>query len=267
MTAVAVPMPLVGGSAGAGATPLATATPATAAMDGVSCVPGQCVAAGDRGITTGATPLPSWTLTHGTWSLTPLPTSTTARIITDVSCAPSGACVAVGARNVGASFVGLAERLAAGVWQETPLPAGTPWLDSVSCTSATWCMAVGTSTTAATTTIGVAFQWNGATWSKRVTTAPISGDAGLNAVSCLSATPCMAVGYSDSTPLAESWNGTVWAITTPTYTVVPESYRELDSISCTSADFCLSVGWVYGCCGSGGGIAMTWNGRRGRACR
>ena len=63
--------------------------------------------------------------------------------------------------------------------------------------------------------------WNGTTWAIQPTPNPSAGVGGsfLNAVSCTSATACIAVGhYVDSTgnakPLAERWNGTSWAIQT-----------------------------------------------------
>jgi hypothetical protein len=163
----------------------------------------------------------------------------------------------VGATEVGAVYKGFAERLDAGVWLEVPLPSGTPGLSSVSCVSTTWCTAVGGTTE--DPYAGVALQWNGTTWS-RVETAPVASPWGLAAVSCLSSNFCMAVGYSESTPLAEEWNGTAWSVTTPPAKTVPESWQHFDSISCTNASFCLAVGWEYGCCGSLGSIALAWDG-------
>jgi hypothetical protein len=71
----------------------------------------------------------------------------------------------------------------------------------------------------------------------------------LNAVSCLSATSCAAVGYSSVTtagsPLAETWNGTTWTIqTTP---APAESTDDMfNGVSCAAATTCEAAGSYSG---------------------
>ncbi len=249
--AVLVALVAVPSSSSASVSPIGTVV--ASVMDGVSCTPGQCVAAGEL---SSLKAMQLWTLTHGQWGVVSLPPR---GLLVSMSCPQLGSCVGVGYAEVGVGgdYVGFAEQLKAGVWHQLPLPSGTPWLKSISCVSSTWCMAVGATTVAPTS--GVALVWNGTAWT-HVSTATVSSSAGLWGVSCLSSTFCMAAGYLDAQPLAESWNGTSFTVTTPPPTPPVEGGSGLDAISCTSAGFCLAVGINTGCCGSTGGFAMTWNG-------
>jgi hypothetical protein len=60
------------------------------------------------------------------------------------------------------------------------------------------------------------------TWSIQQVPTPTEPDGRLSAVSCSSATACMAVGSSDAGALAESWDGERWRLTkTPTIWTSP----------------------------------------------
>ena len=80
------------------------------------------------------------------------------------------------------------------------------------------CTAVGEFTDGAAGGLILAERWNGKTWTIQHTPSPPHSNlpgaatATLNAVSCPSATTCVAVGRSDTGALAELWNGTTWAI-------------------------------------------------------
>ncbi len=69
----------------------------------------------------------------------------------------------------------------------------------------------------------------------------------LNAVSCTSPTPCMAVGGTAtdrSATLAERWNGSSWAVL-PTPRGIQcggDLCDILNAVSCTSANTCIAVG-------------------------
>lgn len=88
---------------------------------------------------------------------------------------------------------------------------------------------------------------------------------GLNAVSCVSAKFCVAVGAQEqgpdvSAPLAMIWNGKRWtktAVRLPTKVVL----GPLDSVSCVSAAFCVAIGDGGENGGAGSPLAETWNGR------
>ena len=80
-------------------------------------------------------------------------------------------------------------------------------LYAVDCVSSTWCMAGGQAETGA-----LIEHWNGRAWSIMGHPAAAAGKhlgAAVWGISCVSRTACVAAGYR--VPLAESWNGNVWA--------------------------------------------------------
>jgi len=88
--------------------------------------------------------------------------------------------------------------------------------------------------------------------------------AALDAVSCSSATNCIAVGNQDptdteSTALAEHWNGSTWALQTAVNPAGDTSVF-LSGVSCPTATFCMAVGVNQPSVGSSTGVAESWNG-------
>ena len=142
-----------------------------------------------------------------------------------VSCA-SGLCMAVGVQSVSNPFPSdqnLAEDSTDGTtWTTVPSP-GAPNMDNsligVSCTSSSFCMAVGGSI-GASSGAGQTLteEWNGTTWSLVTSPTPPALNAYLTGVSCLSSSFCMAVGYSNvGRPyyfegFAEEWDGSAWSL-------------------------------------------------------
>jgi hypothetical protein len=112
-------------------------------------------------------------------------------------------------------------------WSVVPSPATPPTQDNslsgVSCSSSTFCAAVGT----------LNEMWNGSAWS----IAPGTPTAGtqINGVSCSSPSACIAVGGSGS----ESWNGSTWS-TVPVGLFGTSS--TLNAVSCTGPSACTAVG-------------------------
>src|ERR1700729_73823 len=99
-------------------------------------------------------------------------------------------------------------------------------------------------------------------WS--VTPSPDHGDSDnqFSAVSCVSASDCMAVGtYLDGSQdlaMAEHWNGTAWSLTTP---VQPSNTTNvLRSVSCVSATFCVAAGDYFDAGNAALTLIETWNG-------
>jgi hypothetical protein len=140
--------------------------------------------------------------------------------------------------------------------------AGANTLSSVSCVSATSCMAVGFSVAGTAASRPLAESLNGKIWS--LTKAPPAAgneDDILTGVSCSSATQCMAVGYYSASGvtsiLAESWNGKTWSLTSPPN---PSStYDAFNAVSCASAKSCMGVGFAN--VGSNTeSVAESWNG-------
>ena len=190
-----------------------------------------------------------------TWSVVPSPNQGTSRnILQGVSCASAVSCMAVGYYYTGTRvFRGLIESWNGARWSVVPSPqrGGEEILNSVSCASPTACMAVGkfydVSKNLGET---LAESWDGTQWS--VVPSPnrvfrTGGGNSLGAVSCVSATTCMAAGsYSVSGPhlktMFESWDGTRWSLLpSPS----PGSNPLLDSISCVSAVACTAAGTYY----------------------
>jgi hypothetical protein len=156
------------------------------------------------------------------------------------------------------------------VWSVTPSPtpadiSGPVYLNRVSCTSPTSCMAVGYYYN------GSPYQtliesWNGTDWSIMPSPNPSNNYDYLNGVSCTSSTNCVAVGaYWDSSAnlplqtLIETWNGTEWSITaSPDQS---SSDNELQGVSCTRSTECMAVGWYSSSSGpENQTLIEVWNG-------
>ncbi|MCL4434860.1 MAG: IPT/TIG domain-containing protein [Actinobacteria bacterium] len=135
-------------------------------------------------------------------------------------------------------------------------PDGTPApdLNSISCVSATFCMAVGVGSSEDGSFATI---WNGSTWTStsaavNLTLPTDTSISGLYAVSCVSATFCMALAPS-LPPLL--WNGTAWTETSTT------SSMGVNDLSCVSATFCMAVGYNTSDYGYAASNAVEiWNG-------
>jgi len=103
-----------------------------------------------------------------------------------------------------------------------PIDTTPDQMDSVSCTSSTFCAAVGSA----------AMIWNGSSWSSPKVIDP---DEGLNGVSCASSSFCVAV---DTAGQAFTWNGQTWSggdiDSSP-------GYYGIMAVSCPSTSFCMAA--------------------------
>ena len=202
------------------------ATKHTGELDGVSCpATGNCTAVGwnDADKVLAA----HWN--GKAWSDESAVNTQPATFLEGVSCPATTACIAVGTAGTASSTAlvtaPLAEEWTGGTWTALTVPdpgasGDLVELNSVSCLSATNCMAVGDDQNGAVTAdTTVAAQWNGTTWAIVATPSPATFSA-LLSVSCTSATFCSAVGVSSATatgaasPLAEVWNGSTWSLQT-----------------------------------------------------
>ncbi|HEV2373665.1 MAG TPA: hypothetical protein VGS19_16015 [Streptosporangiaceae bacterium] len=187
------------------------------------------------------------------------------------SCTSPTECTAVGSyENIFGTELTLAERWNGIGWriQATPSPPGAVWsiLSGVSCTSADACTAVGYHFDRTGNTIQtLAETWNGTHWAIQ-STPGLAGyqNNGLFTVSCTSARACTAVGAASNTTgklvtLAETWNGTHWAIQ-PT----PDPSRALgaqfNGVSCASPNVCTAVGFSVTSARTQVTLAETWDG-------
>jgi hypothetical protein len=216
---------------------------------------------------------------HGkTWtpSTPAVPKGSTGVELNGVSCTAVNSCVAVGQYFTPSHTFVLAEVWNGSKWTASapPLPSGivVANLDKVSCVSAKFCVAVGTS---ATNTAGSVLieVWNGKSWVRKTAVPPASSkfDATLNAVSCTSVKSCVAAGAgraidkpTGANGFTEVWNGKTWAggkIPWPKGT----SNSWLVGVSCASAKSCMTVGYIdvneKASSNSGRAGAAPWNGK------
>jgi hypothetical protein len=175
-----------------------------------------------------------------TW--TPTPLSKLDQFAT-ISCARSGDCVALGASNAAhfGNQATLAESWNGTTWRVLPSPQGS--VQALSCTSATFCLAMQDTNPAPQKVQS----WNGSKW----TTLPSPSDKSeLLTMSCSSPTNCVAVGVNT----AAIWNGTSWRTTSTT----PKGKDFfLDAVSCASDTMCMAAGVDSS---TGGVLAEKWNG-------
>ncbi|HEY5709159.1 MAG TPA: DUF6531 domain-containing protein [Solirubrobacterales bacterium] len=176
------------------------------------------------------------------------------RAMSSVSCASSTHCLAVG-EAAGKPFT---EKWDGAKWTPVSIPGSAEgFLEDVSCVSATSCMAVGhhgwwewmgESWQSSTLTVS----WDGSEWSEIETPEPseelLVDAATLSAVSCLSASSCVAVGSfftkyggegNEEKTLTEVWDGSEWTTRSSTS---PDIFSTLASISCTATSQCTAVG-------------------------
>jgi len=141
-------------------------------------------------------------------------------------------------------------------------------LHGVSCTSATFCMAVGEQGTSSGGATTLAERWNGSAWSIVASPNPAASKfSRLYAVSCPSPSDCTAVGSQFnattkiSKTLVERWNGKKWSLVSDADFPGGPSGAFLFGVACTSSTFCFAVG-QRSVSGSVGTIVLIerWNG-------
>ncbi len=190
-----------------------------------------------------------------------------------VSCPAAKYCLAVGVNHDGFGGAGgpLAEIWNGATWHAVAvrLPAGATGgdLSGVDCLSARDCVAVGFYDKSSADQFALADTWNGTKWTPATAPAPGGTDTALSAVSCVSASRCVAVGsYTpkpgttifSAEPLAEIWNGRTWTQARPPTPL--GLYSALDAVSCPAASTCFATG-VYEPGEQSGWLIESWNGR------
>jgi len=223
------------------------------ALTGVSCPAAAfCEAVGSYTVgNTGIGLAESWNGTAWKRQTFPVPPGSAGVYPEAMSCASASFCEAAGVYQVAdqGPWVVFTARWNGTTWQlqHPPQPSGglfPPHLDSVSCVSASFCEAGGSSQGA------FALRWNGTKWTLQT----LPANAGLEGVSCLSASFCEAVSGDDGA----TWNGTTWAA----QAIPPpagQSSADLSAVSCTTATFCAAVGDYDGHNGTLA-TAASWNG-------
>ena len=230
---------------------------------GLSCTSSSaCTALGSQ-LTNAGVVLPLVERWNGsTWTVqtTPAAPEKDEYLLYGVSCTSATACISAGV-NVVAPLEGvpIAEIWNGSEWKMMTTPNVKGQFNALSCSSASACTAVGGGTFGGEP---IAARWNGTTWTMQ-TTAKISS-AGLNGVSCPTATSCVAEGISGglfgslTAGVSETWNGSTWTAVT-----IPPSGAEqsaLYGVSCSSATLCYAVGDSSTKGGSENTMTDKWNG-------
>ena len=228
----------------------------------VSCVSASsCVAVGGAGTPFSGTTL-AMVWNGSTWSAvsSPSPSPGSNNKLMSVSCTSASNCVAVGFSGMMNQETTLAMVWDGSEWSIVSSPnPGTGFvgnkLNSVTCLSASSCVAVG-STSQGGLGQTLVMSWDGSEWS--VVSSPNSGQSGnaLNSVSCVSATNCVAAGKAGSRELVMAWNGSTWSVVSSPN--ASGTNDELRSVSCASASDCVAVGYTRTTPVST--LVMAWNG-------
>ena len=209
---------------------------------------------------------------RATWSVQPTPNARVANgALAADSCTGPAWCMAVGSTADSSGTSALAEAWNGTAWRAlaVPIPPGgtRSALDGVSCTAATACTAVGSYTSSQGAHVPLAEEWNGTSWSAQPTPGLASATFSiLSAVSCGSATSCVAVGYYDlphsrQTRLAESWNGTAWSLQQAANPPTAVN-STLSGVSCATVSRCIAVGnYLSASSDLVLTLAQAWNGR------
>lgn len=202
----------------------------------------------------------------GAWSFvsSPNPPSTPYSSLNAVVCLTATDCVAVGTyRPSSPEFApehGLVERWDGRRWSVVSSPTVRIFalLSGVSCTTPTFCMAVGWRTGQT-----LAERWNGEKWSiVPSANRPRWSDNYLDAVSCRTSEDCFAVGtyfggYGQYTEI-QHWNWKLWSLVpSPNVTPVANPGNDLLGISCTADTACIAVG-ITGT--AAGALTEQWDG-------
>jgi hypothetical protein len=138
-------------------------------------------------------------------------------------------------------------------------------LQSISCLSPTFCMAVGISGMAPMQNLTMV--WDGLTWAQVLspnTSSSLSNS--LRGVSCVTTTLCTSVGFfnngTSSLTLILTWNGATWTQVSspnPWRGTSPSQNNSLSSVSCLSETLCTAVG-TYGYLSGGRSLVLNWDG-------
>jgi hypothetical protein len=204
----------------------------------------------------------------GTWTSAKLPTTDEEPYGPSpgqmVSCPAVGSCVAVGTENQQGGPIP-ADVLSDSKWQAITLPtpsnATFAGMESISCPTTTWCVAVGFMTDTAYNNAILVDTLSDGTW----TSAEVGiGDATrMFAVSCDEVGSCVAVGRDGnappygSAPVIASLTDGSWTVTQP---AIGKNSGQLSGVSCSTAGTCVAVGTLYaGQAGNELPLAGTFN--------
>ncbi len=235
----------------------------------VSCVGSRCVALGAYVAADGAGAVVAETLSGRSWTPTSLPLPPggsygfpfTYEPQGAVSCSAIGLCVAVSSyQPSGGGQEALGEMLSDGTWTPTslPSPSGATSADpqGLSCPAPQACVAVGSYPPIGGGEGPLTETLSGSTWTAGTLPLPVpSPDASISALSCISASSCVAVGGLYGVdhfqrPFEETLSGASWTAATlrfPDHSVPSgDANPVMQGLSCPSASSCVAVGYAPG---------------------
>jgi RHS repeat-associated protein len=197
----------------------------------------------------------AWNGTAWSVTTTPVPSEATSSQLSSIACTSTTACRAVGSYVSGGVTKTQSMSWNGTAWSVTTTPnpsgASSSQLAAISCTSTTFCQAVG-NFVASGTTKTLAETWNGTTWSVATTPNPSGAkESKFTDVSCPSATVCMAVGRTVTAAskvevLGEKFYSSTWVLTnfevTLSLQLAEYSSAEFSGIWCSSTTECKAVG-------------------------
>ena len=237
-------------------------------LESVSCLSTSfCVAVGSHVTADGSrTSIFSWNGTS--WAFVNSPNSnltpTDNNRLLDVSCTSVTSCLAVGYYDSTSSSGPLVLAFDGSTWTLAATPiipnSDNVYPDSVSCSTATSCMATGSYFENSVQGLFIA-SWDGVSWTL-LTLPNLSSQTDLGGIDCFAATTCTAVGYYDSNgfdhTLILTWDGTAFTqVASPT---TGTHDNRLYSVSCTSAASCTAVGRYTNDASIRQTLALTWDG-------
>jgi hypothetical protein len=195
----------------------------------------------------------------GSWSASPDPAVALDRPeLRQVSCTSAAFCMAVGQDqdDATASTATLIEYWNGANWAVVPSvggPLADSALDAVSCTGASFCLAVGASSQPGLPGgLALAETWDGVSWSALADPVGVGSTAVLLAVSCVSSSYCLSLGNVPSSsiegisPLALVFSGGAWSVPDLTAVAPP-----VGALSCVTSSFCMAAA---------DNTFMEWNG-------
>jgi hypothetical protein len=175
-----------------------------------------------------------------------------------LSCLSATTCVAAGSYSLAGSVLPQLPLIATMInsqWIEEPLPLPSGMtaksaidLDAVSCSSSSFCVAVGSSQIPSTqqrpAAVGFAEVFNGATWTPTTNFGDGVSPSTFASVSCTQDDMCVAVGSTatDQGVIASLTDGSWATMLPPTTTAAPKDVTSLTGVSCATATFCIAIG-------------------------
>ena len=208
----------------------------------------------------------------GAWSIAKPPnvTGATFNELSGVSCASRSFCVAVGNYDNATEYLqNLVLTWNGSTWSPDSSPSFSTSasqnnvLTGVSCASASFCVAAGSSSNG-----NLLLTWNGSAWSldsSASLSTSLTQRNYLAGVSCVSPSFCVAAGAYDNGAtyqnLLLTWNGSTWSLdSSASLSTSGSQANVLTGVSCASASFCVAAGYYDNSAGKEQNLLLTWNG-------